>query len=168
MLSFVFPTYEHRNDVLDFYIEFEKNNETCIGYNNNKDFEKWLCEMHNRKIGKNLPNGYVRENFYLCYDNDEMVGVFSLKFELTQFLLNFGGHIGYAVIPSKRNNGLATKILEQGLNIAKTLSFEKILVVCDEDNYASEKVIIKNNGVFENKLFYEEEGVFVKRYWIYL
>ncbi len=168
MLSFVLPTYTNKNDVLSFYNEFEKNNETCIGYSNYKDFEKWLEEMQNRKEGKNLPSGYVKENFYLCYDNKELVGVFSLKFELTEYLYNYGGHIGYAVKPSKRNKGLATEILKQGLDIAKELDFDKILLVCDEDNYASEKVIIKNNGVYENKLYDEDEKVFVKRYWINL
>ncbi|MEE1426841.1 MAG: hypothetical protein UF217_02240 [Acutalibacteraceae bacterium] len=59
--------------------------------------------MNNRISGKNLPAEYVRENFYLCYDGDDMIGVFNLKFELTEFLLNFGGHIGYAVKPSRRN-----------------------------------------------------------------
>ena len=35
------------------------------------------------------------ENFYLCYDENEMVGVISLKFsltDLTEYLLNCGGH----------------------------------------------------------------------------
>ena len=85
----------------------------------------------------------MRENFYLCYDGDEMVGVFSLKFELTDFLLNYGGHIGYAVRPSKRNHGLATQILKQGLELCKQFGFDRILCICDEDNYASEKVILK-------------------------
>lgn len=39
-------------------------------------------------------------------------------------------------------------------------------LVCDEDNLASEKVIQKNGGVFENRLFDSDESVFVKRYWI--
>ncbi len=166
MLSFILPECEHRSDILAFYDEFEKKSETCIGYGNYKNFENWLLEMKNRKTGTNLPKGYVRENFYLCFDGDEMVGVFSLKFELTPFLTSYGGHIGYAVKPSKRNHGLATQILKQGLEISKVLGFEKILAVCDEDNYASEKVIIKNGGVFENKLFDDDENVFVKRYWI--
>ena len=45
---------------------------------------------------------YMCENFYLCYDGDEMVGVYSLKFELTPYLLHYGGHVGYAVVPDKR------------------------------------------------------------------
>ena len=168
MISFVLPTEENRDDVLSFYNEIEKANETCIGYNNYKNFDIWLTGMKNRHTGKNLPDGYVRENFYLCYDGDEMVGVFSLKFELTEFLRNYGGHIGYAVRPSKRNHGLATQMLKQGLEIAKQYGFDRILCVCDDDNYASEKVILKNGGVFENKLYDSDEKVFVKRYWIEL
>lgn len=166
MLSFVFPTSAHRNDVLSFYAEFERCQETCIGYSGHEDFDKWLRGMQNRAAATDLPEGYVRENFYLCYDQEEMVGVFSLKFELTPFLLHYGGHIGYAVKPSRRNRGLATQMLAQGLDIAKSLGFEKLLLVCDEDNYPSEKVIQKNHGIFENRLFDSGEGLFVKRYWI--
>ena len=49
--------------------------------------------MRNRAAGENLPEGYVRENFYLVYECPVLVGVFSLKFELTQYLLDFGGHV---------------------------------------------------------------------------
>jgi len=110
----------------------------------------------------------VRKNFYLCYEEERLVGVFSLKFELTEFLLNYGGHIGYAIRPSDRKRGLATQMLEQGLQLAKEFGFERILCVCDSDNYASEKVILKNGGVFENELYDPGEDVSVKRFWIQL
>ena len=57
--------------------------------------------MRNRHTGENLQEGYVRENFYLCYENNRLIGVFSLKFELTDYLLNFGGHTGYAARPNE-------------------------------------------------------------------
>lgn len=44
--------------------------------------------------------------------------------------------------------------------------YDRILCVCDTDNYASEAVILKNGGVLENELFDPEENVTVKRYWI--
>ena len=100
--------------------------------------------MMNRYIGKNLSDGYVQENFYRCYDGALLVDVFSLKFELTEFLLNYGGHIGCAVRPSERNRGIATKMLKQGVKIAKQFGFDRVLCVCDEENYASKKVILKN------------------------
>ena len=128
----------------------------------------WLSGMQNRHTGKNLPEGYVRENFYLCYEGKRLIGVFSLKFELTEFLLNYGGHIGYATHPSDRTRGLATQMLKQGLALSKEFGFERILCVCDNDNYASEKVILKNGGIFENELYNPNEEVVVKRFGIYL
>ena len=166
MIKFILPEKENEKDVIDFYDEFKNNNDTCIGYNNYSNYKEWLQEMQNRKNNVNLKKGYVKENFYLCYENDVLVGVFSLKFELTDYLLNYGGHIGYAVRPTMRNRGIATRILSQGIDIAIGLGINKLLLVCDEDNYASEKVILNNDGKFENKLFDEEEQVYVKRYWI--
>lgn len=122
--------------------------------------------MRNRHTGENLPAGYVRENFYLCYENDRLIGVFSLKFELTDYLLNFGGHTGYAVRPSERNRGLATQILRQGLSLAAQFCFDGVLCVCDADNAASETVILKNGGVLEDERYDPEEAVTVRRYWI--
>lgn len=168
MIDFILPEESNREDVLSFYSEIEKSGGECIGIGNYKDFDSWLVGMKNRHTGKNLPEGYVKENFWLCYENGEMIGVFSLKFELTEFLSNYGGHIGYAVRPSKRCRGLATQMMAQGLEIAGKLGVERVLCVCDDDNYASEKVIVKNGGVFENSLYDEDEDVVVKRYWIEL
>lgn len=168
MIRFVLPTEASREDVLAFYREFAAAGKTCIGFGGYEDFDTWLAGMRNRHTGRNLPEGYVREDFYLCYDGDEMVGVFSLKFELTEFLLNYGGHVGYAVRPSRQNRGLATQMLRQGLRIAADSGFGRILCICDEDNYPSEKVILKNGGVLENRLYDADEQVYVKRYWISL
>ena len=168
MLKFILPTEQTKEDVLAFYDEMEKSGDECIGISNYKQYDLWLNGMQNRHKGENLPEGYVRENFYLCYEDNRLIGVFSLKFELTEFLLNYGGHIGYATRPSDRNRGLATQMLSQGLALAKGFGFDSILCICDNDNYASEKVILKNGGVFENELYDPEEDVTVKRFWISL
>lgn len=115
-----------------------------------------------------MPDGYVREVFYLCYEGKRLISVFSLKLELTDYLLSYGGHIGYETRPSDRNRGLATQMLRQGLELAKKFGFERILCICDNDNIASEKVILKNGGVFENELYDPEEKAAVKRFWIQL
>ena len=167
-MDFVLPAKTNRRDVLPFYDEIEKGGGECIGFGNCSDYDLWLAGMKNRHAGKNLPEGYVRENFYLCYEGERLVGVFSLKFALTEFLLSFGGHIGYAVRPSERNRGAATQILRQGLQLAKQFGFRRILCACDEGNHASEKVIVKNGGILENERYFPQEKVVVKRYWIEL
>ncbi len=167
-MEFILPTENNREDVLSFYTEIEESGGECIGFGNYKEYDLWLSGMQKRFAGKDLPEGYVRENFYLCYDKEILIGVFSLKFTLIQSLLNFGGHIGYAVRPSERNQGWAIQILKQGLTPAKQFNFDRVLCVCDEDNYGSEKVILKNGGVLENTLYDPDEKVVVKRYWIHL
>lgn len=168
MIKMVLPTAENKGGVLRFYEKMEKNGDECIGFKNRHDYERWLAEMTDRRDGKNLPQGYVRENFYLCYDKNKLIGVFSLKFELTSFLLNYGGHVGYAVTPEERNKGYATEIFAEGKRLAKTFGFERLLATCDEDNVASERVIVKNGGILEDKRFDDEENAFVKRFWVTL
>ena len=168
MLTFVLPTEENRTDVLNFYREIAQSGGSCIGFANHADFDTWLRGMQNRKTATDLPEGYVRENFYLCYNGARLVGVFSLKFELTDYLLHFGGHVGYAVRPSEQCRGYATEIMRQGKALAKSFGFEKLLAVCDEDNIASERVIQKNGGMLENTLFDPEEQGNVRRYWLML
>lgn len=94
--------------------------------------------------------------------------MFSLKFALTDFLLNYGGHIGYAVRPPRRMEGLGTRILAQGLDIAREFGFDRVLCICDEDNAGSEKIIRKNGGVLEDERFDPDENVTVRRFWITL
>lgn len=168
MLKFILPTEQNEIEVLSFYGEIENNGGECIGIANYKNYDLWLKNMQNRHAGEDLPEGYVRENFYLCYEKDRLIGVFSLKFELTKFLLDYGGHIGYAVRPSQRNRGLATQMLKQGLELAKEFGFDRVLCICDNDNCASEKVILKNGGIFEDRRYFSDENVFVKRFWINL
>lgn len=129
MLNFILPSAENRGDVREFYDEMSENGDSCIGMGGYKDYDKWLAGMQNRFTGSGLPEGYVRENFYLCYDGELLADVFSLKFELTDYLLNYGGHIGYAVRPSQRSRGLAARMLRRGLELAKGFGFERVLCV---------------------------------------
>ncbi len=168
MLTFVYPTEANREDVLSFYAEFEAEGTACIGCAGYQDYDKWLTGIHNRITGTDLPEGFVQEAFYLCYDGDEVVGVLNLKFTLTPFLLNYGGHVGYAVRPSRQNHGLATQMMRQCMDIARGMGMEKLLLVCDDDNYASEKVILRSGAVYEDTRYDPEEAVNVKRFWVTL
>ena len=75
MLTFVLPDERHRQDVLAFYAEFEASGGTCIGYGGWQDYDKWLQGMRNRHTGHDLPEGSIREDFYLCYEGDALIGV---------------------------------------------------------------------------------------------
>jgi predicted acetyltransferase len=57
------------------------------------------------------------------------------------------GHIGYTVVPWKQGRGYATEALRQILPVARVEGFTRVLLTCDDDNEASQKVIRANGGV---------------------
>ena len=57
------------------------------------------------------------------------------------------GHVGYAVVPWKRGQGLATQAVRQVLPYARAQGLPYIEITTDPDNIASQKVITANGGV---------------------
>jgi len=96
------------------------------------------------------PAGWVTGTFLWMVDDDTVVGRISLRHVLTPWLLEVGGHIGYAVRPSARRRGYATAGLGMMLGVAAEHGIDPVLVTCDEDNVGSRKVIEANGGVLED------------------
>ncbi len=116
-----------------------------------------------------LPEGWVKSYKYFAVDDDKFIGLFSIREKLTDKLLQYGGHIGYAVNPKYWNMGYGTKMLELGLEKAKNIILEdRVLITCDDDNIGSAKIIEKNGGILENKIENTDQGdtFLTRRYWI--
>jgi predicted acetyltransferase len=95
---------------------------------------------------------YVSGEYYL--------GSLVIRHELTADLLEAGGNIGYHVPIVWGRQGHATRMLGEGLTIAKRLGLERVLLTCDPDNAPSRKVIIANGGRFDGNSRGED------RFWI--
>lgn len=95
-----------------------------------------------------------------------VVGRVSIRYQLNDYLFKFGGHVGYVVAPSFCRKGYATEILRQTLPIARSVGLKRILLTCDDDNVASQRVIEVNGGVLENVVWEEGLRVPKRRYWI--
>ena len=97
------------------------------------------------------PAGWVPSTTLWYVDGSEYLGRLNIRHRLTPWLLERGGHIGYDVRPSARNNGYATSMLGDSLPIARRLGIADVLVTCDVDNSASRRVIEKNGGQLEDE-----------------
>ena len=86
---------------------------------------------------------WVQDNAYLAR--------IAVRHRLTDYLLEYAGHIGYDVRPSARRQGHATAMLQHMLPIARELGIEQALVTCDAANIGSRKVIEANGGRFEDE-----------------
>ncbi|MEC9283372.1 MAG: GNAT family N-acetyltransferase [Bdellovibrionota bacterium] len=118
----------------------------------NSDYEKYLEILEMAKSGIQIPKEHVPStNLFAFNGSNKMIGRVSIRHELNDFLAQVGGHIGYVVDPKFRNMGVASKLLKAALHYSKEkLLLPKVLLTCDEENLSSEKVILKNGGVFES------------------
>jgi hypothetical protein len=101
---------------------------------------------------------------YVAKKENEIVGNINLRFDLDNFLRNAGGHIGYSVHPKHRNLGVASFMLE---NIGKLLpdyGLKRALITTDNDNFASQKVLVKNGATFINS--FKQHETHKMRCWI--
>lgn len=134
----------------------------------NQSFEEFVQQLNDNAKGINLPQGYVPATMFWLIDKDEVIGRAQIRHELNDYLLKYGGHIGFYIRPSKRRMGYGTKILELALIEAKKLSISKALITCDDNNVGSQRIIEANGGVLENIIAAEEGKPKKRRYWIIL
>lgn len=95
------------------------------------------------------------------------MGAVNIRHYLTDYLLQYAGHIGDGIRPSERKKGYATAMISLALEECKKMGIQRVLMCCDKDNVGSAKSIIYNGGILENELI-DEEGKVVQRYWIAL
>src|SRR6185312_1559226 len=68
------------------------------------------------------------------------------------------GHIGYAVVPSKRGRGYATQALAQLLPEARKEGLTHVELTTDTDNIPSQKVISANGGTVIERFVSDAHG----------
>jgi len=112
----------------------------------------------------------VPETRLWLVDGNQFVGALSIRHELNDHLLRRGGHIAYAIRPSKRLKGYGSLVLRLGLESVKDLGLATVLLICDSENVGSRKIIEANGGVLENEVEVDVGGQVecIRRYWIKL
>jgi predicted acetyltransferase len=131
-------------------------------------FAEWVARLR-REGDEDVPpaTGLVHAAYWWIVDQqDTVLGAITLRYALTDFLLQAAGHIGYSVRPSARGRGVASWALGEVLGAARRRHLDAVLITCDEGNAASARVIEKHGGVLEDV---RETPVGTRRrYWIAL
>lgn len=131
-----------------------------------RDFAAFLASLW--QLETDPPPDSVASTLYWAIVDGEVVGRIGLRHRLNEFFGQAGGHIGYIVRPSWRGRGLATEMLRQVLATPRAQSIGELLLTCDEANAASERVIRKCGGVYENTIDMPAGQSPRKRFWIRL
>ena len=157
------PSEEHFNQLKELKTDFINNNEPRIqgsgSIDKYDDLNEWLKSINEIEKGKN--EKLVPSTYYLILSDEEVVGTISMRHYLTKDLEEFGGHIGYSIKPSARRKGYATEALRLILKLYKD-KYDEILIMCEDDNIASNKTILANGGALINQI--EKFGLKINRY----
>ncbi len=167
-LKLILPSAKYREQIEKYkqdMLDAGSSMDGC-GTLRNSDFDTWLKECNDWRKDKNLPSGFVPATQYICVrkNDNKLVGMIQIRHELTEFLLNHGGHIGDSIAVGERNKGYGKKMLALGLEKCKKLGIEKVLITCKDTNIASRKCILANGGKYEDTR--ANGDINLERYWI--
>ena len=167
MIIFKEPIDVSFQQIEDYKNEFITNNEIIQGAANMAalSISKWVQFAENTKYKETVTPGFVTAHTFFALDNNKIVGIINARHELNDYLLNFGGHIGYSVRKSERRKGYGKKMLNYTSEFLFSLGLEKILITCDKNNIASKRTIESCGGILENEVV--EKSRTTLRYWIY-
>ncbi|WP_010533617.1 GNAT family N-acetyltransferase [Brachybacterium squillarum] len=96
------------------------------------------------------PPGFVPVATLWAVEGDEWLGRVSIRHRLNDALRREGGHLGYAVRPSARRRGIATTLMQAGLDELAGIGVAQALVTCDAGNGPSARIIEAAGGVLES------------------
>jgi predicted acetyltransferase len=136
-------TVEHFSDFLEMAQEFDYENDNRYSehVHDKESFIHYIEYLKRFKDIKTVPEGFVQSYTYFSVDEEKLIGAIRYRPKLNDGLLIEGGHIGYDVRPTYRNKGYASGMLSIILEIIKATHKGKVLITCDSDNLASERVI---------------------------
>jgi predicted acetyltransferase len=167
------PGINHKEAAQEFIEEFRKYHSNPNGSGGlekfpDDDYEGWLGKLEREGDEKTVDPGKVPAStfFAIRREDQKIVGMINLRRRLNDYLLKWGGHVGYCVRPTERRKGYASEMLCLALGYCGELGLEKTLVTCNKDNIPSAKIIQRNGGVLENEAFNEDTSSWFQRYWI--
>lgn len=170
MMELILPERKYYLSYVEAEQENKENHVIARNFLNGTEDEVF-AEIERSRTGIGLPKGWVKATYLWLVEGNEFIGEVSIRHELTEELLRFGGNIGYGVRPSKWKQGIGTKMLSMALLYARNvLGLEKVLITCDDNNTGSARVIEKNGGVLWDKIedIIAGEPRVTRRYWLKL
>lgn len=131
------------------------------------DIAEWLAFLKLKARKETCPEGFVPDETYMTVreKDNRLVGMINIRMELTDFLRDFGGHIGYGIRPDERGKGYAPRQLALALERCRQVGLNPVLLTCRTDNVRSRRTILRCGGQYEDTRT-KPDGEQMERYWI--
>lgn len=147
------PTIKRKQEVIELIKEFKDYNSEVAGSSfldkKINNYENWLEFLEEIK------------------NDNKIVGLINIRYNLNDWMMKYGGHIGYSIRPTERNKGYSKINLYLALEKCQKLGLKEILITANDDNIASYKTIETLGGELKNKIKNKEtNNIPIRRYFI--
>ena len=171
-MKLIEPTKEYSESIRAYRAEFLSCGSSMDGTGGLRRFEDPLDWIGFCKLGKQFektPGGLVpaTQFIFVRESDDKVVGMLQIRHSLDNDVLrDYGGHIGYSVLPSERRKGYAKAMLKAALPECRRIGLDRVLITCYAENEGSRRTILANGGKYEKTVRWEEKDETLERYWI--
>ena len=133
-----------------------------------EDFPAYVHRLEDEEHGINIRPGWVPcTHRWLLDEAGSIVGIVRIRHNIdNEYLAEEAGHIGYDVPPSFRGRKYSIACLQAGLEVARQLGLQRVLVCADTDNPASWRTIEHCGGNLEIEKVSVHYHKLFRRYWI--
>ncbi len=151
-----------KNEALDFLNDLRQSDQEIIAVAGlekcleHTTYESWLRES-NKRINKEYCDTINRvpskSYFFIRKNDNHLIGMISIRFNLTEKMLKYFGHISYCIAPSERRKGYSKVNLYLALFKARELGLSEVIISCEVDNLASNRTILSLGGNMIHSIF---------------
>ena len=172
---FEIPSIERKDEIIEYLNEFVEYASDLNGVGaldkiyDGYTFEETLnrcLKMKDQEYAKSVDR-CPSKTFLLIRENDNrIVGSVNLRWNLTEAVLKFGGHIGYGIRPTERRKGYNKINLYMVLKEAKKVGLDRVMLDCVVSNLGSDNTIKALGGVLERCEVDPYDNELTNVYWI--
>jgi len=151
-LELIKPTLAYKQAFQELVWDYIKNKETLymnLYTDALEDFEGYVHALNDQEKGRNIPKGWVPSSTYWLTSNSSDKRIIYGNLRIRHTRVEDCGHIGYDIRPSQRGQGMGYKILELGLEKAKSIGLSNVFITCNSQNESSIKVVLRNGGLYQ-------------------
>ena len=169
------PSLERKDEIIEYLDEFVKYNSNINGTGSlDKIYDGYTFEealerclnMKNELYAKSINRVPGKTFLLIRKDDNKIVGTINIRWNLSEKMLKFGGHIGYGIRPTERRKGYNKIQLYLVLLEAQKLNLDKVMLDCSVDNLGSDKTIKALGGILERCELDESDNTMTNVYWI--
>lgn len=169
------PSQERKKDILDYLNEFVLYNSDVNGAGaldkilSGQSFEEALdrcLNMKNEEYAKKHGRCQSKTFLFIRKNDNKLIGMINVRWNLTEEMKRFGGNIGYGIRPTERRKGYNKINLYLGLLEAKKIGLDKVMLDCETSNIASRKTMESLGGVLDRTEIDPYDGILTSVYYI--